>query len=69
VKMFYRPRPLFGLFPVPPFEVEVLVVDFEKNTALISHPIVGTILGLALGSLNDATVTRTVSRSCLVHIR
>ena len=66
-KMLLATNSLFSFFQAPPVEVEVLEVDFEKNTAVVRHSLRDTILGIASGN-REAMTTRTVSRSRLSHI-
>lgn len=66
-KMLLAPTALLSFLQTPPVEVEVLEVDFEKNTAVVRHSLRDTILGIASGN-REATTTRTVSRSRLSHI-
>jgi hypothetical protein len=66
-KMNYQPPPLFGWIELPPFEVEVLEVDFEKDTALVRHAFEGTLFGAVTGATE--VVTQTVRRKNLSHIQ
>lgn len=68
-KMIYEPAPLFGIFPLPSVEVEVLEVDFEKDIAKVRHSTAGSILSIAAGpGVPEQTITRSVPRSRLRHI-
>jgi hypothetical protein len=70
-KMLYSPAPFLGLSALtsPPFEVEVLEVDFEMNTALVRHSTRGSFLSVLAGESGiGKTITRRVLRSELAHI-